>query len=164
MRLPGRGASTSASLVCPSEARIEGSVRNDTWTPESQAAYYAQFFTICYSHPNVDAVNLFGIGPKTWMEGEGVLDENGEPTPAFRSLKDLHQRWRTSLSGTLGADTAVGFRGFQGLYEVAVTLPAGSAAGGASFTAPISVLPGQGNVYRLKLDVAGGKLVPWEGR
>ena len=42
--------------------KIEGAVRQGVWTPQLQAEYYRIFYTICFSHPNVESINIFGLG------------------------------------------------------------------------------------------------------
>ena len=144
----------------PVGARIEGLLHDGRWTPELQAEYYARFLTICFSHPNVDVINLSGIGAKTGIDGEGLLDEKGQPTPAFAALKELIlARWRTNVAGTLGLDGVVSFRGFHGGYELTVTPPSGK-----SCSLSMNIGPGMSNNYRFKLDAAGQKLTLWEGR
>ena len=54
---------------------IIGPVRRGEWTPELQAEYYRLVFLTAFSHPAVDAINLWGIEPRTWMRGAGLLDE-----------------------------------------------------------------------------------------
>ncbi|MEI8196183.1 MAG: endo-1,4-beta-xylanase, partial [Phycisphaerae bacterium] len=138
----------------PVGARMEGPVHNERWTPELQATYYERFFTICFSHPGVDVINVSALGAKSWIAGEGLLDEQDLLTPAGRVLKELiTQRWRTNLSGTSAADGLLKFRGFQGTYELTVVLPSGK-----SVSSTLRVVPGGGNRYRLAVDAPGGKI------
>ena len=142
----------------PVGARIEGPVRSDCWTPQLQADYYTQFFTICFSHPNVDVINIFSLGSKSWIEGEGLLDNADQPTPAFAALRKLIiEHWRTNAAGSLLADGSLAVRGFHGTYTLTIT-PAASA-----ITVPLTIAPGQSNHYTFKLDTQAGTLVPWEG-
>ncbi len=111
----------------PVGERIEGTVRDGTWTPELQAEYYERFFTLCFSHPSVDMINVVGIGPKTWLEGEGLLDANYKATPAYDALQRLiTNRWRTRLNGSLSVEGTATFRGFHGTYLLNITLPDGN--------------------------------------
>jgi GH35 family endo-1,4-beta-xylanase len=143
-----------AEFGVPIGARIEGDVIEGRWTPELQASYYEHFLTICFSHPNVEAINIMGIGPTTWMEGQGLLDEHYEPTPAFNALQRLIGRqWRTQLSGVLGFDGAASFRGFHGAYQMTLTFPNGRTAETAFTLAP----HGTGK-FRYVWDQAAGKL------
>jgi GH35 family endo-1,4-beta-xylanase len=143
----------------PVGARIEGDVKQGAWTEQERAEYYERFFTICFSHPGVEAINIMGIGPDTWLDGQGLLDEKYQPTPAFEVLKRLiTQRWRSSASGTLGLDGRIAFRGFHGTYEIALSLPNGRTA-----TSSFRLDPEHPARLRMKLDAAGGTLTSVEG-
>ncbi len=114
--------------------RITGPVRKGEWTPELQAEFLVRYFTVLFSHPNVDAVNYWtlAIGKP---EGAGLLDEKLRPKPAFWALKKLFtETWRTRVNGTADPAGEFDFRGFLGDYTVRVTLPSGR-----SFTMPLSV-------------------------
>jgi endo-1,4-beta-xylanase len=133
--------------------QISGPVRRGAWTPELQAEFFEIYYTVCFSHPSVDAINYWVLG-QGLEHGTGLLDpENGyAPRPTFNKLKELiTQRWRTNLNGR-SSDGSVAFRGFHGDYEVEVTLP-----GGKTTKAQFSIKPEDGNQYRLKL-TPGGEL------
>jgi endo-1,4-beta-xylanase len=146
--------------------RIEGSVRDGTWDDKTRAEYYERFFTICFSHPNVEVINVMGIGPNTWLEGQGLLDRHYEPTLAFTRLKDLiTQRWRTQESGTLAPNGQVAFRGFHGDYTLAVTLPEDK-----TVTAPFTIVAAStdadartSNLLRFTYNAASGTLTRTDG-
>jgi GH35 family endo-1,4-beta-xylanase len=107
-------------LNCP----VIGPLRGGTWTPELQAEYYRYYFTVCFSHPAVEAINFWGTGPRTWMGGAGLLDKDYNPKPAFHALRDLiTKEWRTRLRGRTGAEGAIRFRGFHGDYELVLVSP-----------------------------------------
>jgi GH35 family endo-1,4-beta-xylanase len=113
----------------PSEGPLTGQVRSGQWTPALQAEYYTRFFTICFSHPAVDGVNLWGIGPRTWIRHAALLDDTFQPKPAYHALKRLvREKWMTRLAGRLPLDGRVAFRGFCGTYEIEVTPTDGAAA------------------------------------
>jgi GH35 family endo-1,4-beta-xylanase len=138
-------------LGVPVGGRIEGSVRDGRWTPELQAEYYERLFTVLFSHPSVEAVNLMGIGPTTWLEGQGLLNDKGEHTPAFDALHRLiTQKWRTRAAGALGVDGGTTFRGFHGTYGLQLTTPDGKTAA-TTFT----VDPASSNRFRYQLNPTG---------
>lgn len=143
--------------------RIEGTVREGTWTPQLQAEYYERFFTLCYGHPAVEAVNVMGIGDATWRPGMGMLDASGNPTPAFKKLKEMvTDRWRTRISSEkLPAGGNFQFRGFQGTYELALNLPDGKKATTTFLVAPpaAGTDPATANSFRFVLS-ADGTLKP----
>ena len=141
--------------------RIEGSVRDGVWDDKTRAEYYERFFTICYSHPNVDVINVMGMGPKTWIDGQGLLDAKYDPTAAFSRLKELiTQRWRTQVSDKLASNGQIAFRGFHGSYVLAITLPDGKV-----LTAPFSLVPlapgsdlQTTNIFRFTFNASAGTL------
>jgi GH35 family endo-1,4-beta-xylanase len=113
-------------LSIPEGVPFLGNIRGGQVTSEQQAEFYTRFFTICYSHPSVDMVNIWGIGPDTWKEGGGLLNADYSPKPGFEALKKLiTETWRTNASLRTGIDGIASFRGFQGDYEADVTLPSG---------------------------------------
>ncbi len=108
-------------FTVPQTSKIGGILRTGQWTPELQAEFYERYFTVCFSHPAVEFINLWGIGPVTWQEGSGLLDENYNPKPVFDRLKNLIQHhWHTDLTGTVPTDGTIKFRGFHGDYEVTI--------------------------------------------
>ncbi len=137
---------TEFSLPIPSP--ILGPSRRGTWTPALQAEFYRWFFTVLFSHPAVDSVNLWGIGPEVWQKGSGLLDEKYQPKPNFFALQDLTQReFLTRLDGRLSPEGTLAFRAFHGEYEILLMLPSGQKAR-AAFT----VAPGAANTPRFRLD------------
>jgi GH35 family endo-1,4-beta-xylanase len=134
-----------------------GSVRTGQWTPELQAEYYRRYFTVCFSHPAVEAINMWGMGPRTWMGGSGLLDKDYNPKPAFHTLKSLiTEEWRTRLEGRSGVDGAIRFRGFHGDYELAVTSP----RSGRPLRADFRVAGGAPVTLRFRWDAATDTLLP----
>ena len=139
-------------MHCPH--KMIGPVRRGEWTPELQAEYYKRYFSVCFSHPAVDAINMWGMGPKTWMKGAGLLDSKFEPKPAFHALKKLiHDEWRTRLDGMLGLEGALAFRGFHGGYEMRLK-PDGT---GEWVNVRFNVAPGTENGYTVTWDAAAGE-------
>ena len=136
-------------FTVPENSPVLSSIHGGSFTPEAQAEFYERYFQICFSHPSVDMINLWGIGPNTWQRGSGLLDKNYDPKPVFDVLKKLiNETWRTKLTVTLGLDGATSFRGFQGDYEATVNLP-----NGASARTTFSIRPNQSDqTLRLRLD------------
>jgi hypothetical protein len=112
----------------------------------------------------VEAINVMGIGPKTWMEGQGLLDGNYDPTPAFVRLKEMiTSRWRTKVNATPNAAGQAVFRGYQGSYQVSISLAGGG--GGKTATGMFEVVDvsrsgvdSAANNVRLVLDAAAGTM------
>jgi GH35 family endo-1,4-beta-xylanase len=123
--------------------RMTGPIREGLWTPELAADYWEQYYTVAFSHPEVDAINYWDLSASTIRAGRGdsgpirvpggtggagLLDPSNhdEPRPAFYRLKHLiTEVWTTKLDGQLPSDAKVPFRGFYGEYEVVVRQPSG---------------------------------------
>jgi len=134
--------------------QIIGPVRQGHWDDQLQAEYYERFYTVCFSHPAVDVINMWGIGPVTWQDGSGLLDENYNPKPAFAVLKNLlFNKWHTQTSGTLAEDGSIAHRAFYGDYEITLSLPSSESAH-AAFSFPA----GQTGEIRLRLNTQAGTL------
>jgi GH35 family endo-1,4-beta-xylanase len=134
-------------LSLPLGGRIPGSA-DAVWTPEMQADFYEFYFIVCFSHPAVDMINLWQLGPVGWQRGGGLLDADYNPKPAFHALKDLiHNKWKTRASGKLGLEGAASFRGFHGDYEITLKLPSGEQARGS-----FSVSAASPNQIKLRFD------------
>jgi hypothetical protein len=113
----------------PSEGWIEGKVRTGQWNPLLQAEYTRLFYTVCFSHPAVDAINQAELGPLTRLPGGGLLAADDQPKPAFDAIKELvTQRWRTRTNGVVPLDGTIKFHGFHGEYDLEVTTTSGKIA------------------------------------
>jgi hypothetical protein len=138
----------------PAEGWIEGASRQGAWDPKLQAEYCRLLYTVCFSHPAVEAINYAELGPATRFPGGGLLGPDGQPRPAFETIRDLvSQRWKTTASGVVPLDGMIRFRGFYGDYEVEATLPSGQKVRGA-----FSILPGAPNAFRFQMDPSTGAL------
>jgi hypothetical protein len=143
----------------PVGARIEGAVRDGRWTPDLRAEYYERFLTLCFSHPAVEAVNVIGLGAGTWLDGQGLLDESGAPTPAYDALHRLiTQKWRTQAAGITGLNGHFDFRGYYGTYQLTL---GGSAARQATTT--LAFTRDGPHEFRFRFDPATGALTPAGG-
>lgn len=139
----------------PLDKPIEGPVRTGRWTAELQAEFYYLFYLVCFSHPAVDTINLFGMGPEVWIAGSGLLDKNYQPTPAFHALKKLiKQDLSTHLTGQLPLDGAITSRVFHGRYRLTIT-----PAQGQIITYDFD-LPAKDStaIFTLQLNAAGNQL------
>jgi hypothetical protein len=144
----------------------------DRWTPELAAEFYEKFYTVAFSHPAMEAINYWDLGPSIVRSSPigsqliggtgqaGLLDreKNDEPRPLYFKLKELiRDRWMTRLNGNVKSDGAVAFRGFHGDYEITVKTPAGKVLKG-TFT----VKPESPNTLQLKLSETGGSVAKGE--
>jgi GH35 family endo-1,4-beta-xylanase len=133
----------------------------DHWTPELAADFFEQYYTTLFSHPEVEAINYWDLGPSivrsvgfgsSMIGGTGQAglldpDHNDAPRPLYNRLKTLiRDRWMTRLDGQIGREGTVAFRGFHGDYEITFTTRDGRRLKGT-----FSVKPGGTNVLPLRL-------------
>ncbi len=102
---------------------ISGNSRSGKWNAEKQAEFYREFYTIAFGSKSVEAITTWGLDDeRAWLPGIGLIDENGNPKPNYKTLDRLiNEEWRTNLE----AETDQGgldFRGFYGDYEVEATV------------------------------------------
>lgn len=117
---------TVSETGIPHTGEIKGSVLRGNWDPELQAEQLVRYYKILYSHPNVDAINFWGFGPRTWQKGIGLLDNNYEPLPAFHALKRLvKEEWGSGAEGRSGRGGEFAFTGHRGQYQVTIRHPDG---------------------------------------
>jgi GH35 family endo-1,4-beta-xylanase len=107
-------------------SEISGGYRRGRWTTERQAEYWREFFTVCFGHPQVEAITVWGLDDaRAWLPGGTLLDGQWQPKPAYLALDRLiNQQWRTRLTGVT-IRGAFQMRGFYGDYEVEAQLPGG---------------------------------------
>jgi len=106
--------------------KIEGDVREGQWNADLQARYYEMIYSVMFSHPVVDAINLWEMSANTWMTGCGLVDKDGQPKPNFYALRDLiHKKWYTSKKGVLPLNGKINCRAFYGNYLLRVELENG---------------------------------------
>jgi hypothetical protein len=143
-------------MFLPINADIVGPVIKGKWTAELQAEFYERFLSVCFSHPNVEMVNLWGMVPGGWGGSSGVLDEQKNPRLAFERLKKLyHETWHTSVHRQLALDGTVAARAFHGNYQLTVKL-----ADGREAKATLKIPEKSSVNMRLVLDTASGTLTP----
>jgi hypothetical protein len=155
----------------PKDGQKPGDV--EAWSPELAADFFEQYYTVAFSHPAMEAINYWdlaasldrasavrGMGgrPGGPMAGgmslsgtgkAGMLDTDADatPRPLYNRLKTLiRDKWMTRLSGQVGGDASVDFRGFHGDYEIAVRTP-----DGRNLKGRFTVTPGGTNNLELKL-------------
>jgi endo-1,4-beta-xylanase len=107
---------------------VTGRYLSGPWDAERQAAYFRQFYTVCFGHPQVEAITAWEFDDaRAWMPGGGLLDGSWARKPAYDALaRLLHEEWRTALTATTGAGGRAAFRGFYGDYELEAVFADGS--------------------------------------
>jgi GH35 family endo-1,4-beta-xylanase len=126
---PGKPIHITEFTTQMADNRITGGYRQGQgrWTPERQAEYWREFFTICFGHPQVEAITVWGLDDaRAWLAGGALLDEQWQPKPAYLALDQLiNHQWRTRSTGVM-AHGAFQMRGFYGDYEVEAETPDGT--------------------------------------
>jgi GH35 family endo-1,4-beta-xylanase len=111
-------------------------------TPEDearQADYVARFYSILFSHPNVQAITWWDFSDAgAWLNAPaGFLRKDMSPKPVYdRLMRLIHHEWWTDATGTTNRQGVFAVRAFQGDYQVVVSTPDGAKAG-ATFRIPI---------------------------
>jgi GH35 family endo-1,4-beta-xylanase len=101
--------------------------KSDT-TPEGEAAQAeaaAEFYTILFSHPAVEAITWWDLSDQgAWGEAAaGLLRKDMTPKPAYARLKQLIRgKWWTRIETRIPAAGRLTFRGFQGRYRVSAVV------------------------------------------
>lgn len=70
--------------------------RGAEWTPALQADWVEQFYTICYSKPQIHAVTWWDFSDPAFTRDGGLLDEKIQPKEAYHRLKKLVSEWRAA--------------------------------------------------------------------
>jgi len=92
---------------------------------EQQAEYVAQFYTLLFSHPAVEAITWWDLmdGEGAWMGAPaGLVREDLSPKPAYERLLSLVKgEWWTKTEGVTDGEGVRRFRGFLGDYRIATS-------------------------------------------
>lgn len=101
-------------------APIRGNYRTGMWSPQHQAQAVEEFYRTVFGHPWVAGIFYFGLsGGEIWLSEGGLLDEQGNPRPAYECLRRwIHEEWKTHFAGNTDENGAIRFRGFFGRYQV----------------------------------------------
>jgi GH35 family endo-1,4-beta-xylanase len=86
---------------------------------ERQARQVAEFYTVLFSHPAVQAITWWDFSDNAWLGAPaGLVRKDMSPKPAYLALKKLikEQWWTGELKLKTDAAGKVKFRGFLGDY------------------------------------------------
>jgi len=106
---------------------------------ERQAKLAAQFYTILFSHPAVEAITWWDFTEQPYpgcisAPGAGLLRDDMSPKPAYYALKRLiKDQWWTRTEATTETNGEAHFRGFFGQYKVTTTCAGREVTGVFSF-------------------------------
>lgn len=94
-------------------------------TPEEEqakAVALKQFFRICFAHPAVTGIMMWGFWEgANWIPVSSLFRRDWTPTPAAEAYRELVlNQWRTRWSGTADRSGVATVRGFYGTYRVTI--------------------------------------------
>ncbi len=121
---------------------VSGPKTDQGWntTPEgeaTQARDTAQFYTVLFSHPAVEAITWWDFTDQgAWQAAPaGFLRKDMTPKPVYEELKKLIKAtWWTTTSAQTHADGQTTFRGFYGQYCAKATLDGKTVEGTFEFS------------------------------
>jgi endo-1,4-beta-xylanase len=105
---------------------VSGPKQGSTWvtSPEGereQARHVAEFYTVLFSHPAVEAITWWDFTDQNAWQGApaGLVRADMTPKPAYDRLRELIKgQWWTKTEAQTGAEGGLAFQGFLGQYEV----------------------------------------------
>jgi GH35 family endo-1,4-beta-xylanase len=111
-----------------------------------QADYFRDFLTVCFSHPEINGILLWGFWESQhWRPDAALYRKDWSIKPNGQVWKDLVLgKWWTNADGVSATDGTYSTRGFLGDYDVTVT------TGQRSRTVKIS-LPHEGQTVDITL-------------
>lgn len=82
--------------VNPSEASMgtENLWHGTAWTQQVQADWVEQFYTICYSKPQIQAITWWDFVDPAFIPNGGFVDEKFQPKQSYDRLKRLILSWK----------------------------------------------------------------------
>ena len=63
------------------------------WNERLQADWVEQFYTVTYSHPEVEAITMWSMADPGYVPASGLFTEDFEPKESFFRLKELEKSW-----------------------------------------------------------------------
>jgi len=89
---------------------------------ESKAKEITDYFRICFAHPAVEAIILWGFWEgANWIPSSSLYKRDWSPTPALEAYRNLvFNEWWTEESGTAGKKGLLKVPAFYGKYKVTV--------------------------------------------
>ena len=103
---------------------ITNSWKTGLWSEEAQAEYTKRFYTMCFSHPSVEAISWWGFedGKNNQKDpGYGLLHNNLRPKKTYLVLKDLiNNQWNSTGSILKSSENPVTINCFFGKYEFVI--------------------------------------------
>lgn len=109
----------------------------DEENENTRADEVEKFYRVCFSHPSVEGIIMWGFWSESAWRWDGLVDINWNLNAAGVRYQALMDEWTTEDSDATDVDGNVDFRGFHGTYQVTL-----SAAGQPDETYYIELVPG----------------------
>jgi len=109
----------------------------DAGTATAVADDLENFYRICFSHPNVEGIIMWGFEQNAWRWDGIVNSSTWVLNAAGVRYEALLDEWTTEDANTTDSQGNVNFRGFHGTYEITLTK-----AGETNETHTIELVPG----------------------
>ena len=95
----------------------------DIGDEDLQTAYWRDFLTASFSHPNINGIMIWGFyEPNHWRPVAAMYKKDWSPRPIAGVWKELlFKQWWTDTTITTAADGKASVRGFLGDYELTAT-------------------------------------------
>jgi Beta-1,4-xylanase len=89
---------------------------------ELRAKEIVDFYKICFAHPAVDGILMWGFWEETdWIPSASLYKRDWTPTPAADAYRNLvFNEWWTQESGTADSDGSFSTQAFFGKYKITV--------------------------------------------
>ena len=71
------------------------------WNERLQADWAEQFYTIAYSHPQVDAITMWSFEDPGYVPASGLFTRDCEPKECYFRLKELEKSWGFDFGGKM---------------------------------------------------------------
>ena len=89
---------------------------------EAKAKAIVDYYTICFAHPAVDGILMWGFWEgANWIPASSLYKRDWTPTPAAHAYHDLiYKQWWTNWTGKADAEGKCTLRAFYGQHRVTV--------------------------------------------
>ena len=110
------------------------------------------FYRICFSHPSVEGIIMWGFWDGSqWRANAQLVETDWTINAAGQRYESLLAEWTTSDSNTSNASGKVNYRGFHGTYDITLT-----ASGHPAEVKTIELEPGTGTQqFILQMNISG---------
>lgn len=100
----------------------EGAPEISPQEAEAAAKELADYYKICFAHPAVDGILMWGFWEEAlWIPAAALYKRDWTPTPLAEAYQNLiFKEWWTKESGTAGKDGTFSIPAFYGNYKVTI--------------------------------------------